>query len=366
MSTYNFSPGPAALPREVLEQAQREFMDFHGQGYSIIEASHRGSLYHSVHERALTGMRALLNLTEDYHIVLMGGGATLQFSTVPMNFLHTAAGYVASGAWAQKAIEEAKKYGEISYPYNGKGDFYTRLPETLDIASLEDAYQDQGIDYVHITSNETINGLQWKQFPHFQHCPLVADMSSDILSREMDITAFSCIYASAQKNIGTSGVTVIILRDDFLSTQCDAANIPIYLNYRKHIDTGSLYNTPPIFSIYILALSLEWMQQHGGLATIERANREKASVMYETIAQYPELYHNPIHPDYRSDMNIIFHVSTSKLENLFFHDAENNGFVGLRGHRSVGGCRASIYNFVPRESVDALVDFMHHFAQQHG
>ncbi len=357
---HNFNPGPAALPVEVLQKIQAELLDFAGTGMSILEVSHRSKDYEAVHNAAQALMRELLGIPENYHILFLGGGASLQFSMVPMNLLGpgVAADYVITGAWSQKAFKEAKLVGNpriaATTEVDGK---FTRIPKQ------EELQLDPQARYVHITSNNTIFGTQWHTFPNTGSVPIVADMSSDFLWRPFDIQPFGLIYGGAQKNLGPAGVTVVIIREDLLAACRE--DIPIILRYKTHAQDNSLYNTPPVFAIYIVKLVLEWIKEKGGLAWMEQENRAKAERIYGVIDSYPEFYRAPVAKDSRSFMNAVFRLPSEDLENTFLEGAKAHRFVGLKGHRSVGGIRVSMYNYVPRSSVEALAEYMEAFARAH-
>ncbi|MCS7182374.1 MAG: 3-phosphoserine/phosphohydroxythreonine transaminase [Thermoanaerobaculum sp.] len=356
---HNFNPGPAALPLEVLQRVQAELLDFAGTGMSILEISHRSKDYEAVHNAAQQLLRELLGIPEQYHILFLGGGASLQFSMVPMNLLGpgVSADYIITGAWSQKAWKEAKLVGSpriaATTEVDGK---FTRIPkqEELDL--------DPNARFVHITSNNTIFGTQWHTFPHTGSVPIVADMSSDLLWRPFDIRPFGLIYGGAQKNLGPAGVTVVIIREDLLAASRE--DIPIILRYKTHAKENSLYNTPPVFAIYIVKLVLEWIKERGGLSWMEQENRAKAARIYGVIDAFPEFYRAPVEKDSRSFMNAVFRLPSEELEAKFLEEAKKRRFVGLKGHRSVGGMRVSMYNFVPRASIEELAVFMEDFAKK--
>lgn len=356
----NFNPGPAALPLEVLQKIQAELLDFAGTGMSVLEVSHRSKDYEAVHNQAQSLMRELLGVPENYRILFLGGGASLQFSMVPMNLLGpgVSADYVITGAWSQKAFAEAKLVGSpriaATTEENGK---FTRIPKQ------EELQLDPQARYVHITSNNTIFGTQWHTFPQTGNVPIVADMSSDFLWRPFDIKPFGLVYGGAQKNLGPAGVTVVIIREDLLAACRE--DIPIILRYKTHAKDNSLYNTPPVFAIYIVKLVLEWIKDKGGLAWMEQENRAKAARIYGVIDSYPDFYRAPVAKDSRSFMNAVFRLPSEELENKFLEAAKAHRFVGLKGHRSVGGIRVSMYNYVPRTSVEVLAEFMEEFARAH-
>lgn len=355
---YNFSAGPAILPLETLQEAQADFVDYQGSGMSIMEMSHRGKHYDAVHQEALANFRELLAVPDTHEILFMQGGATSQFSFVPMNLLlpGQTADYINSGAWAKKAIAEAKVLGSV----NVAADFGKEIP-------TRQAYGDElkltpGAAYLHCTSNETISGAQIKEFPESE-APLVSDMSSDILSRPLDISKFGLIYAGAQKNLGPSGVTLVILRKDLAERAPDT--VPEMFKYRTHMENQSLYNTPPTFAVYMLCLVTRWLKRQGGVAAMEAVNNRKAAKLYEAIDS-TEFYRGTALPAFRSTMNVTFRLPTEALEAEFIQEAKALEMDGLKGHRSVGGIRASIYNAFPEAGVDALVSFMKDFEAKHG
>ncbi|MEB2302660.1 3-phosphoserine/phosphohydroxythreonine transaminase [Lysinibacillus xylanilyticus] len=356
---YNFNAGPSALPLEVLEKAQQQLVNFRDSGMSIMEMSHRSAIFDEVHNEAIALLKKLYAIPENYEVLFLQGGASLQFTMIPMNFLQAdqKASYVLSGSWSEKAIKEAKLFGTPVEAASTKENQYRNIPALGDIQfTEEDAY-------VHITSNNTIYGTQWKEFPETGNVPLIADMSSDILSKPVDISKFGLIYAGAQKNLGPSGVTVVIIRKDLLEKA--NKNIPTILKYSTHADSNSLYNTPPTFGIYMLGEVLKWVESKGGVAEIEKHNELKAKVIYDAIDNSNGFYKGHATPESRSLMNITFRVADEELEKQFLAEAKAAGFVGLNGHRSVGGCRASTYNAVPLEACEALRDFMVEFQQKH-
>lgn len=351
---HNFNAGPAALPLEVLEQAQKELIDFNGTGMSIMEHSHRGKAYDAVHAEAVANLSTLLGLTDDYQLLFLQGGASLQFSQVPLNLLGEgqSADYVNTGAWASKAIKEAKKVGTVNVLADTSKDIPTTMP---DFSSL--AYNPEAA-YVHVTSNETIAGTQMQFFPNTPS-PLVADMSSDILCRPVDITQFGLIYAGAQKNLGPSGVTLVVVRKDLIERA--PTSLPTMLQYRTQAAENSLYNTPSTFGIYMLMLVSRWLLAKGGAAGIEAFNRAKAQKLYDAFDNSGGYYRGTADKKFRSIMNVTWRLPSEELEAQFIKEATAARMSGLKGHRSVGGIRASIYNACPMESVDALVSFMDDF-----
>lgn len=352
---FNFGAGPAVLPVEVLEEAQKELLDFNGSGMSIMEHSHRGKEYDAVHQEAVVNLGKLLGLSDDYTVLFIQGGASMQFAMVPINLLGVGqtADYVNSGAWADKAIKEAKLVGAVNIAANTGKDIPTRMPKN------EDLKLTKGAAYVHITSNETIAGSQWKEFPKTE-APLVADMSSDILSRPFDINRFGLIYAGAQKNLGPSGMAVVVMRKDLAERV--PATAPTMLKYKTHIEENSLYNTPPTFGIYILMLVTRWILKMGP-ETLYKRNADKAAKIYQVLDS-SSFYKGTAVKEFRSDMNITFRLPTEALEEQFIKEASKAGMKGLKGHRSVGGIRASIYNAFPVAGVDALVSFMKEFEKK--
>jgi phosphoserine aminotransferase len=357
---YNFNAGPAALPLEVLEQAQQEFVDFKGIGMSIMEVSHRSKEYEAVHNETAELVLEHLGLKSGYNVLFLQGGATTQFAMIPMNFLKAGqtAAYVDTGSWADKAIAEAKLFGEVAIAAKGQETPEITIPKPSEINIPDNAA------YLHITSNETIAGAQWQQFPDTGNVPLIADMSSDILSRTFDASKFSLIYAGAQKNLGPSGVTLVVVRDEFVAES--PKSLPVMMRYNTFVKNNSLYNTPPAYSIYMVNLVLKWLKNKGGVAAMEQLNRDKTNLIYNAIDNSGGFYRPVVAKDSRSIMNITWRMGSEELEKLFVKESQAEGFVGLGGHRSVGGLRASTYNAVPYESCKALVDFMDEFKRRHG
>lgn len=355
---YNFNAGPAVLPLEVLEIAQADLVDYKKTGMSILEASHRGKAYDAIHEEAIANIRELLNISDDYAVLLLQGGASMQFSMVPMNLLlpGETADYTDSGSWANKAIKEAQKVGTVNVVANCGKEIPTRVPAASDLKLTP------GAKYLHLTSNETISGAQWKAFPEVD-CPIVADMSSDILSRPFDMSKFGLIYAGAQKNLGPSGLTLVIVRKDLTANA--PVNLPTMLKYSTHIESNSLYNTPPCFSIYILTLVTRWVKKMGK-ENLYKQNSDKAAQLYKAIDASEGWFKGTAVTEYRSDMNVTFRLPTEELEAKFVTEATKAGFNGLKGHRDVGGIRASIYNAFPTQGVTDLVAFMTAFQEENG
>ncbi len=358
---HNFNAGPSVLPKQVLLQAQAELLDYHGLGMSIMEMSHRSAPFGDLMEKVEADLRRLMGIPQNYKTLFLQGGASLQFSMVPMNLLpgDGSADYIVNGVWGQKAVKEAKKVGGVRVVASTEDDNFNRLPD------LKDASFDKNANYVHFTSNETIQGVQWPTEPDtLTGIPVVCDMSSDILSRPLDMSKYGLIYAGAQKNMGPSGVTLVIIREDLLEKVPN--NLATMLDYRLQAEKNSLFNTPPSFSIYLLGLVLGWLIELGGLQSIAKLNNEKAHLLYKAIDDSGGFYRGHAQPDCRSLMNVTFRMKSSELENAFAKEALEQGMVGLKGHRSVGGLRASIYNACPRDSVAALVEFMNEFQRKNG
>lgn len=355
----NFNAGPAALPEWVLKEAQNELLNFRNTGMSVMELSHRSKEYEAVHQEAKLSLRSLLAIPESHEILFLQGGASLQFSMIPMNLLEEGktAYYALTGSWSEKALQEAVKVGKAEAIISSKENSYKNIP-TLDTAAIPN-----DASYVHITSNNTIYGTQWHNFPTGLNVPLVADMSSDILCKPLNIEQFDLIYAGAQKNLGPSGVTVVIIKKELLSRSND--NLPTMLNYNTHAKNDSLYNTPPTLAIYLLSLVLKWVEQEGGVEAIAKRNDLKASLLYQEIDNSEGFYNGHAELDSRSNMNVTFTLNSDEATKSFLAQAKEAGFVGLNGHRSVGGCRASIYNAVPVEHVERLAQFMNDFRKNY-
>ena len=356
---YNFNPGPAALPLPVLEEIQSEFLNFAGSGMSVTEISHRSKWFDAVMNDAVARTQRLLNLDDTYRVLFLQGGASLQFCMAPMNLIPEgkSVDYVNTGTWSTKAIKEARIQGKtVNVAASSEDNNFSYIPS--DISFTGDAA------YVHITSNNTIKGTQWAEFPNTGTVPLVSDMSSDIMSRPFDAKPFGLIYAGAQKNIGPSGVCMVIIRDDMLERS--PANIPTMLKYTTHADKNSMFNTPPCFAVYTVQLVLKWLEDTvGGLEKMADINNKKADLLYG-LFDTSEFYHGTAEKAGRSKMNVTFRLPTEELEQQFIKEAADNDLGGLKGHRSVGGCRASIYNAVTLETVEALVDFMKTFEKKNG
>ena len=355
----NFSAGPAPLPQAVLERAREELLDFRGEGASIMEVSHRGKSFMSVAEEAEQDLRELLAIPANYKVLFLQGGARGQFAAIPMNLKgeKTSADYVNSGHWAQSAIKEAQRYLDVNIVADGKNASFHTMPGQSDWRLNSDAA------YLHYTPNETIGGLEFPFIPESGDVPLVADMSSNILSRPIDVSKFGLIYAGAQKNIGPAGLTVVIVRDDLLNQGQSAC--PAVLDYRVQADKDSMYNTPPTFGWYLAGLVFKWLKEQGGLAAVDAMNDRKAGKLYGVI-DGSDFYHNPVSKEWRSRMNVPFTLAKPELDSTFLSEADKAGFLYLKGHKAVGGMRASIYNAVPEQNVDALISFMAEFERKYG
>ncbi len=361
----NFNPGPAAIPLEVLQEAQQELLDFAGTGMSVLEVSHRSKDYEKVHNEAQALLKELLGLGTSHQVLFMGGGAYTQFELVPLNFLNPGqtANYLVTGSWAQKAFKEGKivasKIGATARAAaNTEVDKkFTRIPKPADCSFTDNAA------YVHLTSNNTIFGTQWHRFPEVA-APLTADMSSDILWRPFEASKFSLIYAGAQKNLGPAGVTVVIIKEDFLAKAKE--DIPTIFCYKTQAKENSLFNTPPVFGVYLVGKTLKWIKKNGGLANNEKNNRAKGDLLYQTIDKHAGFYKAPVEKESRSYMNVVFRLPSEELETKFVDEAKKLGMIGLKGHRSVGGIRASLYNAVTLDSVKALTNLMEDFIKKNG
>ncbi len=354
---HNFNAGPSVLPVEVFEQASRAILDFNNTGLSILEIGHRTPLFQPVMEEARGLIRELMNLDDDREVLFLHGGATTQFMQAPINLLNEngVAAYTDTGIWASKAIKEAKLFGHVEIVGSSKEDNYTYIPKHITVTPTA--------SYFHITTNETIAGTQWHDLPYDCGVPLVADMSSDILSRQLAFNKFDLIYAGAQKNMGAAGVNLVVVNKNILGKVARA--IPTILDYRNHIKEESMLNTPPVFAVYVAMLTLRWLKSKGGVAAIEKENNAKAKLFYDTLDAIP-IFKAPVALEDRSKMNAVFTIEDSALEKEFLHDCHANGMVGVKGHRSVGGFRISMYNALPLESVKALTDLMKQFAKQKG
>jgi len=356
---YNFSAGPAVLPAAVLRQAQAELLDWHGSGMSVMEMSHRGKEFLSIAQQAEADIRELLGISADYHVLFLQGGATSQFAMVPMNLLRgkQQADYFNTGAWSKKAIAEARRYCTVNVAATSEASGFTTVPAA-------DSWQlDDTAAYVHYTPNETIGGVEFDSIPDTGDVPLVADMSSTILSRPLDVSRFGVVYAGAQKNIGPAGLTVVIVRKDLAGTTLDGT--PSMYDYQAHADSGSMLNTPPTYGWYLAGLVFQWVREQGGLTALAEINRRKAALLYSAIDD-SDFYHSPVEPEFRSWMNVPFTLADADLDGDFLKQAAGAGLLYLKGHRSVGGMRASIYNAMPEAGVNALVGFMQEFERTRG
>jgi phosphoserine aminotransferase len=356
---FNFAAGPAVMPVPVLEEAQRDLLALPGVGMSVMEISHRSKAFEGILNTAIENIRELAGVPSNYKILMLQGGASLQFSMVPMNLLGPGAiaDYIDTGSWAKKAIKEAGRVGKVNVAATTKTDNYTRIP------SASEMNLTSGAAYVHITSNNTIEGTQWKSLPDVGATPLVSDASSDIFSRTIDISRHALVYAGAQKNLGPSGVTLVIIREDLIARSADA--LPTMLNYRVHAENNSLYNTPNTFGVYLLGLTMKWLKSIGGLPAIAKINDRKAAKLYAAIDR-SDFYRGTAQKESRSQMNVTFRLPTEELEKLFVKESTAAGLDGLKGHRDVGGMRASIYNAFPEDGVEALVEFMREFERKRG
>ena len=355
---YNFAAGPAVLPEPVLEQAAREMLDWHGCGTSVMEMSHRGKEFVGIAAAAEADLRELLGVPANYKVLFLQGGATLQFAAIPMNLLRgkKSADYVNTGEWSKKAIKEAKRYGGVNIAASSEDRNFTYAPK-------QSAWKlDPDAAYVHVCTNETIGGVEFNWVPDTGSVPLVADMSSHILSRPVDVAKYGLIYAGAQKNIGPAGLTIVIVREDLLGQALPET--PNVLNYKTMADNDSMLNTPPTFSVYLAGLTFKWLLERGGLGGIEQVNVHKAGLLYDYLDSQ-DFYSNPIAREDRSRMNVPFRLRDDKLDAPFLAEAEARGLSQLKGHRSVGGMRASIYNAMPVEGVQALIAFMEEFRKKH-
>jgi len=362
MRAINFNAGPAGLPLPALERARDEFVDFKGSGMSILEHSHRGKEYEGVHDEAIALLTRLLGIPDSHQVLFLQGGASLQFAMVPMNFLTRdgSADYILTGTWSEKALDEAKVLGtpRVAATTIGADKRYTRIPKQAELQL------DSKAAYVHITSNNTIFGTQWHAWPEVGSVPMVADMSSDFLWRPTDVSRFGLIYAGAQKNLGPSGVTVVIIRKDFMAK--GRKDIPKILRYSTFAENNSLYNTPPTFAIYLMRNVLAWIEEQGGLTGMERRNTEKAEILYGALDRMSGFYRAPVEKSARSTMNVVFRLPTEDLDDRFVAEAKKQRMVGLKGHRSAGGIRVSAYNAVSPGDIGTLVTFMESFAKANG
>jgi phosphoserine aminotransferase len=354
---YNFSAGPSVLPEVVLKKVQSEIFDYNGSGMSVMEMSHRSKTYQQIIDAAESNLRKLMDIPDNYKVLFLQGGGTLQFSMVPINLLTGSgkADYIVTGTWAKKAAKEAEKFGDIRVVASSEESMFTYIPKPAANEFRKDA------DYVYITLNNTIYGTRYPAIPDTGGIPMVADFSSGILSEEIDITKFALVYAGAQKNVAPSGLTIVIVREDFIGKA--PKNTPVYLDYKIHADNGSMYNTPPTWGIYIAGEVFKGLLDMGGVPAMEKKNRAKAGRLYDFI-DASEFYTAPAVPEDRSLMNVVFKTGNEDLDKKFVVEARENGLIDLNGHRSIGGMRASIYNAMPEEGVDKLIEFMQKFEEE--
>lgn len=355
---YNFNAGPAVLPEEVLKEAQENLFSLPGVGMSVLEISHRSGAFDKIISEAKEDLESLLSIPENYHILFLQGGASTQFAMVPMNIMppKNKADYIVTGSWSKKAVKEAKKVGEVNIAASSEETGFDRIPSELNL--FDDA------SYVHFASNNTIYGTEWKTEPEVGDVPLVCDASSDILHKKIDISKYGIIYAGAQKNMGPSGVTFVIIRDDLLQRSPDS--LFTMLNYNTHTENNSMYNTPPVFGVYMISLVAKWLKNMGGLDVMHNLNNEKAELLYNCIDKSEGFYKGHAQKDSRSIMNVTFNLTSEEFEKKLIAEALDNGFGGVKGHRSIGGLRASIYNACPKAAVEELVKFMKDFQQRNG
>jgi phosphoserine aminotransferase len=356
----NFNAGPAAIPQEVLERAQAEMLDWKGTGMSVMEVSHRGKEYEEMHNHAQASFKEIAGMGDEWKIIFLQGGASTQFALLPMNFIPEGgkAEYLMTGHWSKAALKEAKRFGGVAGVSTEKDGVFRSIPKQSEIKI------DPAAAYVHMTSNNTIFGTQWQYWPEVAGKSLVADMSSDIFSRPFPADKFSLVYAGAQKNLGPSGVVVMAVKESFLATAKE--DLPSMFSYKLQQANNSLYNTPPCFSIYMLDLTLDWIKSKGGLAGMQKINEEKARILYDAIDSSGGYYNNPVEKDARSRMNVVFRLKSEELEEKFVKEAKAAGIIGVKGHRSVGGIRFSIYNANLVENVQKSVDFMKDFQKKNG
>jgi phosphoserine aminotransferase len=353
---FNFSAGPAMLPEAVIKKASEEMLDWSDEGMSVMEMSHRGKAFMSIASKAEADLRTLMSIPDNYKVLFLQGGASMQFGAIPLNLLgdKKTADYVNTGMWSKKAIAEAKRYCDVNVVATSEDSGFTTIPEFSTWKLNPDAA------YVHYTPNETIGGVEFDFIPDTGNVPLIADMSSTILSRPIDVSKYGMIYAGAQKNVGPAGLTLVIIRDDLIGNAAD--NTPAMLNYKTHADNGSMYNTPPTYSWYLAGLVFQWLLDKGGLEGMGKINQSKSEKLYAAI-DGNDFYANPVEVRYRSWMNVPFTLQSADLDAAFLEGAAKKGLATLKGHRSVGGMRASIYNAMPEEGIDTLVEYMNEFAQ---
>ena len=354
---YNFSAGPAMLPEEVLKQAADEMMDYQGSGQSVMEMSHRSKVYDAIIKTAEADFRELLNIPSNYKVLFLQGGASTQFAMIPMNLMkNRVADYIVTGQWAKKAWQEASKYGTANKIASSEDKTYTYIPDVSDLPISDNA------DYVYICQNNTIYGTRYKELPNTKGKLLVSDVSSMFLSEPMDVTKYGLVYGGVQKNVGPAGVTIVIIREDLIP-ETPLEGTPTMLAYKTHADNDSLYNTPPCYNIYICGLVFKWLKNMGGLEVMKKRNEEKAKILYDYLDS-SKMFHGTVVPEYRSLMNVPFVTGNDDLNAKFIKESTAAGFVNLKGHRTVGGMRASIYNAMPKEGVEKLVQFMKDFEKE--
>lgn len=353
---FNFNAGPSAMPLDVLQRVQQEFLDFDGTGMSIVEISHRSAAYQRMQDETVALLQKLLQIPEGYHVIFMQGGGSMQFLMHGANFLHHRGGYLNTGVWSNKAMKAASYYGDVYEVASSKDDNFNHIPKASEFNVLPDT------DYVYMTSNNTIHGTQWQEFPTFQ-VPLFCDMSSDFLSRPVDVSNFDFIYAGVQKNVGPAGVVVGIIKDEQLQRIC--RTLPDMLSYKTFTDHDSTYNTPPVFCIYFVNRVCQWLDANGGLAAMDKHNRAKAAIVYDAIDRSNGFYVGHAQKNSRSLMNVTFNLADTDMEADFVTQAAAHQLIGVKGHRSIGGCRASIYNAVTEEACQALADFMDNYRKNH-
>ena len=356
MILHNFNSGPSILPQSVLDQASKAIHNFNGTGLSILEIGHRTSHFQEVLNQAIGSVKRLMDLDDSYEVLFLHGGATTQFMQVPMNLLddNETAAYCDNGIWGNKALKEAAMFGNVVVAASSADKNHTYIPKNLTIPN--------NASYLHITTNNTVEGTQWHAYPDVS-IPLIGDMSSDIFSRPTNFKQFSLIYAGAQKNMGAAGVNLMVVKKDILGKI--KRKIPTIMNYQKHIEAGSLMNTPPVFAVYVSMLTLQWIEAEGGLVEMGRRAKERANLLYSTIDRLP-FYKTTVAKEDRSEMNAVFFIEDENLQNLFLEECKKAGFIGVKGYRTVGGIRVSMYNALPLSSVQAMTDLMQSFAQQHG
>ena len=356
MILHNFNSGPSILPQSVLDQASKAIHNFNGTGLSILEIGHRTSHFQEVLNQAIGSVKRLMDLDDSYEVLFLHGGATTQFMQVPMNLLddNETAAYCDNGIWGNKALKEAAMFGNVVVAASSADKNHTYIPKNLSIPN--------NASYLHITTNNTVEGTQWHAYPDVS-IPLIGDMSSDIFSRPTNFKQFSLIYAGAQKNMGAAGVNLMVVKKDILGKI--KRKIPTIMNYQKHIEAGSLMNTPPVFAVYVSMLTLQWIEAEGGLAEMGLRAKERANLLYSTIDRLP-FYKTTVAKEDRSEMNAVFFIEDENLQNLFLEECKKAGFIGVKGYRTVGGIRVSMYNALPLSSVQAMTDLMQSFAQQHG